>query len=276
MQPAEQTLATPSGTLHYWVSRAESGRPWLVFLPGLTADHTLFEKQMEAFGPAYNCLVWDPPAHGASRPFALTFSMEQMAEYLYTILQKEVWQAEPCARLVLVGQSMGGYLAQVYLTLHPQGVSGFVSVDSCSLGRSYFTWAELALLKRTKWMYLSIPWRWLIGWGSRGTAQTQYGQALMRRMMQSYQKTEYCLLADHGYRIVAQAVEAGKDYRPPCPVLLLCGEKDAAGSARRYNKCWTAKEGHPLVWVPGAGHNSNTDEPELVNREIDQFVSSLR
>lgn len=270
MDLTEQSLYTPCGTIRYWVSRAGEKRPWLIFLPGLTADHTLFERQITAFCSAYNCLVWDPPAHGASRPFALKFSMEDMAQYLRAILQKQAIE-----RPVLVGQSMGGYLAQVYMALYPAGAGGFISVDSCPLNRSYFTRAELALLKHTKWMYLSIPWKWLIAWGSRGTAQSEYGRALMRRMMQSYQKTEYCLLADHGYRIVAEAVETGRDYRPPCPVLLLCGEKDAAGSARRYNKCWTAREGHPLVWVPGAGHNSNTDAPEFVNSQIQNFCQTL-
>lgn len=270
MELQEQSLATPLGKVHYWVGRAGNERPWLIFLPGLTADHTLFDRQLSAFGPDYNCLVWDPPAHGASRPFALKFSMEDMAGYLHAILQKEGVE-----RPVLVGQSMGGYLAQVYMSLYPAAASGFVSVDSCPLSRCYFTRAELALLKRTKGMYLSIPWNMLIAWGSRGTAQSEYGRALMRRMMQSYQKTEYCLLADHGYRILAEAVETGKDYRPLCPVLLLCGEKDAAGSARRYNKAWTKREGWPLVWVPGAGHNSNTDAPEFVNSQIQSFCQTL-
>jgi len=43
-----QRYSTSMGDIVYWVSRSEeSERPWLVFLPGLTADHRLFEKQTD-------------------------------------------------------------------------------------------------------------------------------------------------------------------------------------------------------------------------------------
>ena len=48
------------------------------------------------------------------------------------------------------------------------------------------------------------------------------------QMIDSYEKREYCALAGHGFRIVAEAVEAKPEYRIPCPTLLLCGESDVA------------------------------------------------
>ena len=100
-------------------------------------------------------------------------------------------------------------------------------------------------------------------------------RAQMLRMMSSYEKEEYCALAAHGYRMLAEAVEMERDYHISCPALLLCGEKDAAGSAKRYNRQWTKREGIPLVWVKGAGHNSNTDDIEFVNAQIGQFVQGI-
>ena len=55
-------------------------------------------------------------------------------------------------------------------------------------------------------------------------------------------------------------------------MLLMCGEKDTAGSSKRYNRAWTKKTGFPLVWLEGAGHNSNTDVPDRVNELIDTFM----
>ena len=37
----------------------------------------------------------------------------------------------------------------------------------------------------------------------------------------------------------------------------------------------SAGEGLPLVWVPAAGHNSNTDNPVCVDRQIGSFVDKL-
>lgn len=268
-EAVEKTLETPYGAVHYWITRTGKADLWLVLLPGLTADHHLFDRQVEELGEKYNCLTWDAPAHGVSRPFQLRFSLRDMARYLHDILVRE-----EVGSPILVGQSMGGYVAQVYISMFPGTVSGFVSIDSCSLDRKYYTGWELALLKRTKWMYLSIPWKLLIKWGSNGTAESVYGRRLMKRTMESFEKREYCELADHGYRIFAEAVETGGGHQLRCPVLLLCGDKDAAGSAKRYNRRWAEQDGHKLVWLAGAGHNSNTDQPETVNRLIADFAAA--
>lgn len=45
-----------------------------------------------------------------------------------------------------------------------------------------------------------------------------------------------------------------------------------AGSAKRYNTEWTKRTGIPLFWVPNAGHNSNTDQSELVNTLIESSL----
>lgn len=261
--------STGSGDIHYWISRRNGSLPWLIFLPGLSADHTLFDRQMKAFSPLYNCLVWDAPAHGLSRPFPLNFSMDDLADYLHSILE-----VETIRRPVLVGQSMGGYISQVYMERHP--VAGFVSIDSCPLSRNYYSRWELALLKRTKGMYMSIPWNLLLKWGILGTSTSAYGRRLMENMWSVYEKEEYCSLADHGFRIVAEAVEAKEEYPISCPCLLLCGEKDGAGSAKRYNRQWAKQEGRRLVWLKGAGHNANTDAPDTVNRLIQEFILSIQ
>ena len=49
----ERLLNTPKGIIHYWVGGTRDGTP-LVFLPGLTADHRLFDKQIACFEGKYN------------------------------------------------------------------------------------------------------------------------------------------------------------------------------------------------------------------------------
>ncbi|MCI8996347.1 MAG: alpha/beta hydrolase [Lachnospiraceae bacterium] len=270
MYKTEKICNTVHGEIYYWTVCAEEERPWLVFLPGLTADHRLFEKQLEGLGDQFNCLVWDAPAHGKSRPFDLGFSLDHMAKYLHKILRRE-----GILRPVLIGQSLGGYISQAYMDLFPGEAAGFISIDSCSLHRRYYTDIELWLLKHTKWMYLSIPWKWLKRLGTTGNAETEYGRKIMKDMWKEYNKKEFCALSTHGFRILAEAVEKERAYQITCPVLLLCGEKDSAGSGKRYIKNWMKTEHYPFVWVPDAGHNSNTDAPEFVNNQIREFVLAL-
>lgn len=264
-----KTFHTASGKVAYWVDgSAGPGVPWLVFLPGLTADHTLFDAQVAYFVGRASCLVWDAPAHGESRPYPLDFTIDDLARILHGVLE-----AERVDRPVLVGQSLGGYVAQAFIDLYPGEAVGFVSIDSAPLKRKYYPTWEVKALRHTKGMYQAIPWALLKPWGSWGTATTERGRANMRSFMEGYTKREYVDLAAHGYRMLADAVETDRAYDIDCPALLLCGEKDRAGDVKPFNRRWAAGEGIPLVWVPGAGHNSNVDAPEFVNAQIERFVA---
>ena len=269
----EKTYQTPCGTIRYQVNiEAEAPAPQLVFLPGLTADHRLFEKQIACFEGKYPVFVWDAPGHAASRPFDLTFTLMDKARWLDEILRQEGF-AEP----VIVGQSMGGYVGQAYAQQFPEKLKGFISIDSAPLGREYMTAVEIWLLKRMEPVYRHYPWKSLLKTGTEGVASSEYGRALMHDMMMTYDgdRAWYAKLAGHGYRMLAEAVEAGLPYEIKCPALLICGEQDHAGSCIRYNKAWHKKSGIPVEWIKGAGHNSNTDEPERINALIAEFVRKL-
>ena len=186
--------------------------------------------------------------------------------------------AEGLDKPVIVGQSMGGYVGQAYAELYPEKLKGFVAIDSAPLQRSYITGAELWLLKRMEPVYRRYPWKWLLRSGTQGVAATEYGRKLMRDMMMTYDgdQERYAKISGHGFRILAEAMEADLPYRLQCPALLICGEKDRAGSCIRYNKAWHQRTGIPIHWLKNAGHKSNTDEPELVNQLIDDFVQKIK
>lgn len=69
----ESTYQTPCGMIHYWSGFLSLSEITLVFLPGLTADHRLFDKQIQYFKEKYNLVVWDAPAHASSWPFRVNF-----------------------------------------------------------------------------------------------------------------------------------------------------------------------------------------------------------
>lgn len=265
---------THCGNIHYWISKnIRQGEPTLVFLPGLTADHRLFNKQIKHFAPKYNVFVWDAPAHAASYPFTFDFSMEDKATWLNEIMEKE-----NIDKPIIIGQSMGGYVGQMFAQLFPGKLSGFISIDSAPLQRKYVTAAEIWLLKRMEPVYRHFPWDALLITGSMGVSTTKYGRNLMKKIMMVYDGNQerYAKLSGHGFRMLAEAMEKDLPYKIDCPALLICGKKDHAGSCIRYNKAWHKNTGIPLVWLDNAGHNSNTDKPEVVNSVIESFVAKIR
>lgn len=267
----EKEYETSCGTIHYWNhANAENTAVTLVFLPGLTADHRLFEKQIDFFQGKYPVLVWDAPGHAASWPFAFSFNLEDKARWL-----NEIFEKEQIDNPVIIGQSMGGYVGQAYAQLFPEKLKGFISIDSAPLQREYVTGIELWLLKKMEPVYRYYPWKSLLKSGTKGVAMSAYGRELMYRMMMVYDgdKERYAKLSGHGFRILAEAMEKDLPYQLKCPALLICGEKDHAGSCIRYNKAWHKKTGIPIEWIKDAGHNSNTDQPEIINRLIENFVT---
>ena len=46
-----------------------------------------------------------------------------------------------------------------------------------------------------------------------------------------------------------------------CPALPFCGERDRAGSIRRYNRRWSREAGLPIFWVPGRGTTPTATVP---------------
>lgn len=268
----EKIHKTSLGDIHYWVNIIDEDAVTLVFLPGLTADHRLFERQIAYFENKYNVFVWDAPAHAASWPFAFDFDLMDKAKWLNDILEQE-----GIKHPVIVGQSMGGYVGQAYAELYPQKLKGFVSIDSAPLQRKYVTGIEIWLLKRMEPVYYYYPWKSLLKSGTNGVAVSAYGRKLMHEIMMTYDgdKKRYSKISGHGMKMLAEAMEKDLPYEIKCPALLICGEKDMAGSAIRYNKAWHKETGIPIAWIKDAGHNSNTDRPEVVNELIEELVGKL-
>ena len=269
----KKVYQTDLGAIHYWINIIDISQVTLVFLPGLTADHRLFDKQIEYFENKYNVFVWDAPAHGDSWPFEFKFNMMDKAKWLNEILEKE-----NIVKPVIVGQSMGGYVGQTFAELYPDRLKGFVSIDSAPLQRKYVTGLEIWLLKRMESVYFYYPWKSLLKLGTKGVALSEYGRKLMHDIMMVYDgdQKRYSQICGHGYRMLAEGMEKDLLYDIKCPALLICGEKDRAGSCIRYNKAWNKNTNIPLKWIKEAGHNSNTDKPEEVNLIIEEFIMQMK
>lgn len=269
----EKKHETRCGTIHYWVDKQNTSPITIIFLPGLTADHRLFEKQIEFFRGKYNILAWDAPAHAASWPFDFSFNLSDKAMWL-----DEIFVKEQIDYPVIVGQSMGGYVGQMYSQLFPEKLKGFISIDSAPLQRKYVTRLEIWLLKRMEPIYRYYPWKWLVRLGTNGVATSEYGRKLMHDIMMVYDGNQdrYAKISGHGYRMLAEAMEMNLPYEINCPALLICGEKDRAGSCIRYNKTWHINTRIPIRWIKNAGHNCNTDAPDIVNELIENFVLNLK
>ena len=254
------------GVVTYWISNnVRPEKETLFFLHGLTADHTMFEQQIRCFDKGFNIIAWDAPAHGESRPYS-PFTYENAAKAMYRILEDNAVD-----KVILIGQSMGGFLSQSFIRRYPDRVKGFTAIDSAPFGR-YYSRSDIWWLKQIEWMSRLFPAGQLKSAMAKQNAQTEYGRQNMRKMLESYEKGELCHLMGIGY---AGFLEDNCELDIACPTILLVGENDTTGKVKAYNKAWSERTGFPLVWIPNAAHNSNVDNPNAVNRAIEEFLASI-
>lgn len=252
------------GRTFYWVSKKGSAIT-LVMLPGLTADHRLFEKQVSEFVSDYNVLVWDCPCHGESRPYD-NFTYVNVTEEL-----KRILDAENINQAVFIGQSLGGMIAQSFIDKYPDMALGFVSIDSAPFG-DYYSKSDYFWLEQLEWMCRLFPDKMLRNSMAKICGATQYSQNKMIDMLSLYSKKELCHLMYIGE---AAFIPENHNITLSCPTVLLLGEKDKVGKVAQYNKNWSQRTGFPLHIIKGASHNANDDCPEEVNKIIEELIQKI-
>ena len=238
----------------------------LVFLSGLTANHHLFDRQVEAFSGQYSLLVWDAPAHGKSRPYR-DFTYPHAAAELNSILD-----AEGIRRAVLIGQSAGGFVAQSFYKDHADRVAGIFAIGTCPYPPSYYSRSDLFWLRQTRWMFRLYPNGILQRAMAGMCASTPRARENMLHMLADYSRDELCTLMYMGF---AGFIPEICDMNIQCPLWLLVGEHDHTGKVMAYNKLWHEREGFPLHIIRGAAHNANDDQPQRVNALLGAFLKTL-
>ena len=264
MTMRHETVTTTRGTVHYWLSPKRDSQTALVFTHGLTADHTMFSWQVEAFAQRYQVLVWDVPLHGASRPYR-DFSYAHCAEDLLQILD-----VEGIGRAVLIGMSMGGYPSQMFAAKYPERTAGFVGIDTTPFGLGYYSRQDIWWLRRVGTMASWFP-ESLLKWSMAVSVSTsREGRACMRSMLAPLKKSDIVLQMDIAY---GGFLKENTDLHLACPVLLLVGDHDHTGKVYAYQQAWHRQEKYPVIRIAGAAHFSNADQPEAVNAAIQAFLT---
>lgn len=237
-----------------------------MFTHGLTANHSMFEKQTEYFKQNFTVITWDVPLHGLSRPYR-DFSYENCVHDLLSILDQE-----NINKAILVGMSMGGYPCQEFAFRYPERVEGFVALDTTPFGLGYYSTSDIWWLRRVAPLARLYTENALRKSMAKSVSQTKYSYGKMIEMLIPLTKEQIIEQMDIAYGVFTKE---NKDVHFSFPVLILLGEYDKTGKVAQYCLAWAKNEGYPLHIIKGAAHFSNGDNPEQVNSEILSFIIEM-
>lgn len=122
------TVELEGHKIHY----TKTGKgPCIVFLHGFLENLTIWDDFTSDFSKHYTCIQVDLPGHGKSAVMAENHTMSVMAGAVNTVLEKEGFK-----EVVMVGHSMGGYVALEFAKQFKQKLKGLCLFNSTTLSDS--------------------------------------------------------------------------------------------------------------------------------------------
>jgi pimeloyl-ACP methyl ester carboxylesterase len=102
------------------VTFSDTGRgSVVVLLHGFLGSHEIWQQTIENLSTSYRVIAIDLPGHGNTPSIGYAHSMDMMARCV-----KKVMDSLRLKKYVLVGHSMGGYVALAFADLYPDSLKG--------------------------------------------------------------------------------------------------------------------------------------------------------
>jgi 3-oxoadipate enol-lactonase len=225
----------------------------LVFLHGVGGGHDAWQRQVAHFRVlGYRCLAWDQPGYGgtpALEPYDLAQISQALKQY-----------AQPHAPIVLIGHSMGGFIAQETYARFPELVRALVLCFTSAAfagGTAFadqFIAARIGPLDEAKSM-AEVAARVMPT--MRGANSDPQGLALAERVMSQ--------IPPETYRKAVKLLT-----RIRAPTLGIAGSDDTTAPAKGMRKMAQAIPG--AEYVERCGRLGPMDEPEAFNRALADFL----
>lgn len=251
--------------IHYWLT-LNKGAPWLIFLHGAGADHHMFHDQIQMLDKHYSVLCWDARGHGQSRPMGANFSIKLLMEDLLTIMEQE-----KIDKATLIGQSMGGNIAQEVAFYCPEKIESLILID-CTWNMQKLTRRERLTIQLTPLLMPIYPWNLMVKQSIQASSVKSDVQEYLRNAFLSVGAKDFAKI----FLATAACLHTEENYKFNKPILLVCGEHDNTGNIKKIAPIWAESEPQcEFHWISDAGHCANQDNPEEFNQLMTAFLHKI-
>ncbi len=244
--------------------------PELVLLHGWGMNADVWDGVVPTLAKSHRVTVVDLPGHGRSGDTGGDYSLSAQAQKVAEILPPNC---------ILVGWSLGGLLALQLALDFPQQIKALVLVASSPRFVCGDDWPDA--------MQAEV----LLGFA--GELQTDFKKAINRFLAiqalgSEHAREELRLLRERvfahgepdrkaltsGLEILMTADFRDRLVEIPCPVLLLCGERDTLFPAQAVRRTQALLPDATLSVVQGAGHAPFLSHPEDFVRALQAFLDN--
>ncbi|MGH2503553.1 MAG: alpha/beta fold hydrolase [Ktedonobacterales bacterium] len=250
----------PMSVTSFDVAGPEDALP-IIFIHGVAWTRAQWGPQTRALSDAFRVAALDLPGHGAraAEPFRLASAAQAVTEVIA--------RASECgAQALVVGHSLGGYVAIAHAAAHPEQVAGLLlagsSVDYRLLGRlsALDAWLSLRVVgARRIVMMQEKSVREML---PPDLAEAQIAAGFTFGALPAI----YRELARHDFRALLRTI--------PRPILILHSERDRPNRRGERQSLAACQQG-TLATIADAGHLCNLEQPDVFTAHVRTLAERL-
>jgi pimeloyl-ACP methyl ester carboxylesterase len=266
--PASQTVRV-DGLQLAW-REAGQGTP-LVLLHGIGSASDSWEFQLEHFAHDYRVVAWDAPGYGGSSDLAMdTPSAADYADALGGLLG-----ALGIERCHLVGHSLGALIAAAFASRHQDWMRS-LTLANAAAGHGRLDAATRAAKLKERLGDLEA-------FGPAGMAERRAPRLLGPDAPPEAVQRVRAVMArvrPVGYSRAARMLSEGDIFADlghiDTPALVMCGTLDRVTSEDSNREIAKALRHGRFAALPGLGHASYVEAPELFNQVLGRFLAERK
>ncbi|MGA2141243.1 MAG: alpha/beta hydrolase [Brevinematales bacterium] len=273
----EVRYAAVNGLKIYYIeensAEAYKSKEAVLFVHGFFSRGQSFDKLMKGLSGKYRSYAPDLPGSGASEdPKYFKPGFRQFAEFL-----RDFCSELGLPRVILAGDSMGGAISIMTAVMYPELVSKIILIDTISYNKKPEFSARLAMSP----LIGSFIFRRLFKWEMFKSLfmkdiyadNSKIDQA---ELFENYKLFDNPSRREFSYRMmrsVTNSSEVEKIIRDvKQPVLIIWGEKDRMLPLANAERLKKDLKNAILTVIPGAGHASFDENPEMAIDAIIKFI----
>lgn len=269
----ERLIPTALGAINVRIGGREDA-PAMVFWPSLLMTSSMWRHQYQHYSPTHRVILVDPPGVGRSTPLTKTITLQRSADCLV-----EVLDALDIDKCFFVGNSWGAILAGVFAAQHPERLFGAVAANGTASAATAIDKIALGPLIALLGLHATTP-RWFVA-----VTQSSFAGKTARKNKPDFLGLLRCVLDENPKSMALQMksillrrddTHAQLHAIDNVPVLVIAGEEDCQFSVSTEQDVASAIRGSRLVVLPGTGHLSALESPDLFNNAVDDFLKEIR
>lgn len=256
--------------IEYEVSGTRMGLP-VMFIHGFPFSKEMWKPQAEDLKKNYYVITYDVRGHGASDVGDGQYSIEFFVDDLIGLLEHlKITSA------VLVGLSMGGYIAIRAAERHPERIRALVLCDTRSEADS-----NEGKIRRANQIKV------IKSEGMKNFAETflstvfyektfQMNPQTIELVRKMIENTSTTAVAGTLLALAARTDTTSSLYNIKVPTLIFVGKHDSLTPPSAAHSMKEKIPNAELHVIPGAGHLSNLENPEEFNSHLLKFLSRVK